>query len=103
MSCLLIRVLHSMPLFALHVHLSQRWLSVTVSVRFGFGMLRFLSESVLVTFLVAVTKCPDNGSAGKNGFIVTHSLRLVHLLGTSLQQGLEVAGHSPPVFLNSSA
>lgn len=60
-----------------------------------FGLLRFLSESVLVTFLVAVTKCPDNGSAGKNGFIVTHSLRLVHLLGTSLQQGLEVAGHSP--------
>lgn len=44
---------------------------------FCFGIFRFLSDPVLVAFLVALIKYPDNSNLKKKGFILAHSCRLV--------------------------
>lgn len=68
-------MLHNTPLFTLRVCLVE---VISYCVRlFCFGIFRFLSDPVLVAFLVAVIKYPDNSNLKKKGFILTHSCRLV--------------------------
>lgn len=67
MSPLLVRVLHNMPRLP-YVFTCLR--GGFLSVHFRCGMLRFLSESVLVTFLFTVTKYPGNSPVRKKGFTV---------------------------------